>query len=86
MMVQSWIGREKGIHSGLGPFGLIMENSGRLDYNYSTGSRGCSVGFQTCCIADFQIGRALKKWERPAGLETRDTADLEVNACQAKAR
>jgi len=39
-----------------------------------------SAGFQTCCIADFQVGSAAL---RPAGLETRDTADLEVNACQA---
>jgi hypothetical protein len=33
------------------------------------------AGFQTCCIADFQVGLAAL---RPAGLETRDTADLEV--------
>jgi hypothetical protein len=34
-----------------------------------------SAGFQTCCIADFPVGsQAL--W--PTGLETRDTADLEV--------
>jgi hypothetical protein len=31
--------------------------------------------FSTCCIADFQIG-AMREIERPAGLETRDTADL----------
>ena len=36
-----------------------------------------SAGFQTCCIADFQVGSAVL---RPAGLETRDTADLEVCA------
>jgi hypothetical protein len=36
-----------------------------------------SAGFQTCCTADFQVGPA--EW-RPAGLETRDTADLEVCA------
>jgi hypothetical protein len=41
----------------------------------------CGAGFQTCCIADFQVGSAAL---RPAGLETRDTADLEVNACQVK--
>jgi hypothetical protein len=35
------------------------------------------AGFQTCCIADFQVGLAAL---RPAGLETRDTADLEVCA------
>jgi hypothetical protein len=44
-----------------------------------------SAGFQTCCIADFQVGgprhnpSALKS-PPPAGLETRDTADLEVCA------
>jgi hypothetical protein len=36
-----------------------------------------SAGFQTCCIADFQVGSAAL---RPAGLETRGTADLEVCA------
>ena len=44
-----------------------------------------SAGFQTCCIADFPIGRprqnpALRNVQRPAGLETRDTADSEVCA------
>src|SRR5688572_30983063 len=43
----------------------------------ATHERGCSAGFQTCCIADFQVGRVF--W-RSAGLETRDTADLEVCA------
>jgi hypothetical protein len=44
-----------------------------------------SVGFQTCRIADFQIGSA-RKLQRPlsisgyANLEIRDTADLEVGA------
>jgi hypothetical protein len=42
-----------------------------------------TAGFQTCCIADFQIGWAWKcraAWigGRPAGLETRDTADWDV--------
>jgi hypothetical protein len=41
-----------------------------------------SAGFQTCCIADFQVGRMLEN-ARPAGLETRDTADLEVCATVA---
>jgi hypothetical protein len=36
-----------------------------------------SAGFPTCCIADFQVGSPAL-W--PAGLETRDTADLEVCA------
>src|SRR6266568_1208914 len=38
-----------------------------------------SAGFQTCCIADFQVGWA-GKLPRLAGLETRDTADLEICA------
>ena len=38
---------------------------------------GRSAGFQTCCFADFQVGWA-RTVVRPAGLETRDTADLEV--------
>ena len=37
----------------------------------------CSAGFQTCRVADFQVGSAAV---RPAGLETRGTADLEVCA------
>jgi hypothetical protein len=40
-------------------------------------SRSCSAGFQTCCVADFQVGTTAL---RLAGLETRDTADLEVCA------
>ena len=44
------------------------------------GATSCrSAGFQTCCIADFQVGGVLVV-VRPAGLETRDTADLEVCA------
>jgi hypothetical protein len=54
-----------------------------------------SAGFQTCCIADFQVGKALRiTWF--AGLETRDTrlrnasprqaADLEVCATVPVAR
>jgi hypothetical protein len=43
---------------------------------------GRSAGFQTCCIADFQVGKVLEN-ARPAGLETRDTADLEVCATVA---
>jgi hypothetical protein len=39
----------------------------------------CSTGFQTCCIGDFQVGRAPAVVQS-AGLETRDTADLEVCA------
>src|ERR1044071_4763623 len=41
--------------------------------------KGCSAGFQTCCVADFQVGRAVEfGWA--ADLEIRDTADLEVCA------
>jgi hypothetical protein len=40
-----------------------------------------SAGFQTCCIADFQIGRSSDV-VRVAGLETGDTAGLET--CAAK--
>jgi hypothetical protein len=49
------------------------------------GARGRSAGFQTCCIADFQVGRAPDA-PGPAGLETRDTADLEVCATVVLAR
>jgi hypothetical protein len=38
-----------------------------------------SAGFQTGCVADFQVGRAHNV-QQHAGLETRDTADLEVCA------
>jgi len=44
-----------------------------------------SAGFQTCCIADFQVGRVLEN-ARPTGLETRDSADLEVGAAVGRAR
>jgi hypothetical protein len=39
----------------------------------------CSAGFQTCRVADFQIGRR-SECGRLAGLEARDTADWEVCA------
>jgi hypothetical protein len=38
-----------------------------------------SAGFQTCCVADFQVGNA-SHGGAAADLETRDTADLEVGA------
>jgi small subunit ribosomal protein S16 len=44
-----------------------------------------SAGFQTCCVADFQVGRVLEN-ARSAGLETRDTADLEVCVTVAVSR
>jgi hypothetical protein len=40
------------------------------------------AGFQTCRIADFQVGKALEI-TRFAGFETRDTADLEVCATKS---
>jgi hypothetical protein len=44
-----------------------------------------SAGFQTCCIADFQVGNALRITQF-AGLETRDTEDLEACATVAVTR
>ena len=42
-------------------------------------ARWRSAGFQTCCIADFQVGNTVEfGW--PADSEIRDTADLEVCA------
>ena len=46
-------------------------------------------GFQTCHIADFQIGNAPELWRhlnysRFADLEIRDTADLEVGATEGR--
>jgi hypothetical protein len=38
-----------------------------------------SAGFQTCRIADFQVGKVLGITQFE-GLETRDTADLSVSA------
>ena len=48
-------------------------------FNAETRRPQSSAGFQTCCIADFQIGTRCEL-ARFAGLETRDTADLEVCA------
>ena len=67
---------------------LAKSHRGRIAH------RPRSAGFQTCCIADFQIGsaagfraRAISQASRvvgpSAGLETRDTADLEVCATGA---
>ena len=44
-----------------------------------------SAGFQTCRIADFQIGKTHNV-VRPAGLKTCDTADLEVCATEIAAK
>jgi hypothetical protein len=38
-----------------------------------------SAGFQTCCVADFQVGRT-HNIQQHAGVENRDKADLEVCA------
>jgi hypothetical protein len=38
-----------------------------------------NAGFQTCCIADFQIGGS-PEFVRVVGWQIRDTADLEVCA------
>ena len=48
-----------------------------------------SAGFQTCRIADFQIGNAPKlqrhlNYFRFTDLEIRDTADLEVGATEGR--
>jgi hypothetical protein len=49
----------------------------RILYSAAACLRGRGAG--CCCIADFPIGRA-RDVVRSAGLETRDTADLEVCA------
>ena len=46
-----------------------------------------SAGFQTCRIADFQIGNALQRhlnYSRFADLEICDTADWEVGATEGR--
>ena len=50
--------------------------------NFAARQRRTVAGFQTCRVADFPIGGALL---RLAGLETRDTADLEVCATSVAA-
>jgi hypothetical protein len=49
------------------------------------GTEFCNAGFPTCCVADFQIGSATIV-VRSAGLETRDTADLEIGATKTTLR
>jgi hypothetical protein len=51
----------------------------RIEFQRQDAKTRRSAGFPTCCIADFQIGSACSVGRR-AGLETRDTADLEVCA------
>jgi hypothetical protein len=56
----------------------ILHDLGRARGTYLFGRRLAALrgaGFQTCCVADFQVGITALP---PAGLETRDTADLEV--------
>ena len=57
----------------------MRDTAGRADASFR------SAGFQTCCIADFQVGRAPDITES-AGLETRDTADSEVCATKPVSR
>jgi hypothetical protein len=56
-------------------YGVAFEISKKEDLGDSL----CAPHSQTCCGADFETGRA-NKWEGSAGLETHDTADLEVCA------
>ena len=57
----------------------VFAGRGNLGAITSSRSAGFQTGFQTCRIADFQIGRTLDV-VRLAGLETRDTAGLETCA------
>ena len=70
-----------------------MKNKFNLEKNVQRngGRKPRSAGFQTCCVAGFQIGVARKcrtrpNVARPAGLETGDTADLEVCATSSGRR
>jgi hypothetical protein len=64
---------------------ILWEHARNVEENKTTLSpmqpdmQARSAGFQTCCIADFQVGKTLEITQF-AGLETRDTADLEVCA------
>jgi hypothetical protein len=79
--------KERGPQSGTGVSPVCFGNSNRRPLCWNTQARRlchylaglCSAGFQTCCIADFQVGRTPAVVPS-AGLETRDTADLEVCA------
>jgi hypothetical protein len=66
----------------------VFETANKITDNKISGTAtnrpdvpACSAGFQTC-IADFQVGRMLGMTPF-AGLETHDTADLEVCATGA---
>src|SRR5437016_13208638 len=65
-------------------FVLLCPKCSQLAQISCEAAPGCSAGFQTCCIADFQIGGACDG-ARLAGLETHDTADLEVCATSVAA-
>jgi hypothetical protein len=62
------------------PESRIRDCSRRAGHCYSVkAAQKRSAGFQTCCIADFQIGSACDVVRR-AGLETGDTAGSEACA------
>jgi hypothetical protein len=58
---------------------LFCISSFGLPRRFRWNSPSRSAGFQTCCVADFQIGGTAFAG-LPAGLEARDTADLAVCA------
>ena len=63
---------------------ICQNRRGARRFSRHIGRRG-SAGFQTCCIADFQIGEACKQ-ARSKGLELSDTADSQVFAALDAAR
>ena len=73
---------------------MKSESSKRQEIFHRLHDGGCirtlpRSGFQTCRIADFQIGNATKlqrhlNYSRFADLEIRDTADLEVGATEGR--
>jgi hypothetical protein len=73
------VSRHLGSSVGVAIFALLTAEPARR-----RGVPARSAGFQTCCIADFQVGRVLEN-ARPTGLETRDSADLEVCAAVGRA-
>jgi hypothetical protein len=64
---------------------MIGASKKPLPQHFQWNSPSSSAGFQTCCVADFQIGGTAFAG-RPAGLEARDSADLEVCATGPTAR
>src|SRR5256885_12356657 len=57
-------------------FVLLCPKCSQLAQISCEAAPGCSAGFQTCCVADFQIGGACDG-ARLAGFETPETADFE---------